>query len=140
MIRRIQPALQFILMPQPEVGGAVHLGHRINEVEVRPEEQAFIESVHLPFRDRIVKQPLLALGREEHPAPAQRGDIVVFDGSDSFVPASEVPTRNPVAGALAWVGQSIGVVKALAACSRVTTQRISITPASSTARGLPSLP
>jgi signal peptidase I len=45
-----------------------------------------------------------------HTRPIERGDIIVFDGSDSFVPASDVPTRNPVAGALVWVGQSIGVV------------------------------
>ena len=40
----------------------------------------------------------------------ERGDIVVFDGSDSFVPSSEVTTRNPVAGVFAWIGQSIGVM------------------------------
>jgi signal peptidase I len=40
----------------------------------------------------------------------QRGDIVVFDGSDSFVPASDVPKRDPITGALVWVGQSIGIV------------------------------
>lgn len=39
-----------------------------------------------------------------------RGDIVVFDGSDSFVPASEVLTRDPFTGALTWIGQSIGIV------------------------------
>ena len=43
--------------------------------------------------------------------PIARGDIVVFDGSDSFVPASEVPQRNPVAGALTWVGQSLGLMQ-----------------------------
>ena len=45
-----------------------------------------------------------------HFRPVERGDIVVFDGSDSFVPSSDVPTRNPVAGAFVWVGQSIGVM------------------------------
>ena len=40
----------------------------------------------------------------------ERGDVVVFDGSDSFVPAGDVPQRNPVAGALTWIGQSVGVV------------------------------
>lgn len=45
-----------------------------------------------------------------HVRPVERGDIVVFDGSDSFVPASEVPQRNPVAGALTWLGQSVGLV------------------------------
>ncbi len=40
----------------------------------------------------------------------ERGDIIVFDGSDSFVPSSEVTSRNPVAGVFAWIGQSIGVM------------------------------
>jgi signal peptidase I len=40
----------------------------------------------------------------------QRGDIVVFDGSDSFVPSGDVPQRNPIAGAFTWLGQSVGVV------------------------------
>lgn len=42
--------------------------------------------------------------------PIQRGDVVVFDGTDSFVPASDIPQRNPLAGALAWLGQSVGVM------------------------------
>ncbi len=45
-----------------------------------------------------------------HLRDIERGDVVVFDGSDSFVPAGDVPQRNPVAGALTWLGQSIGVV------------------------------
>lgn len=45
-----------------------------------------------------------------HLRDIERGDVVVFDGSDSFVPASDVPERNPVSGALTWVGQSIGIV------------------------------
>lgn len=45
-----------------------------------------------------------------HLRDIERGDIVVFDGSDSFVPAGDVPQRNPVTGVLAWLGQSIGVV------------------------------
>jgi signal peptidase I len=45
-----------------------------------------------------------------HVRGIERGDVVVFDGSDSFVPATDVPKRNPVSGALSWVGQSIGVV------------------------------
>ena len=40
----------------------------------------------------------------------ERGDVVVFDGTDSFVPASSVPERNPISGAIAWVGQSFGLV------------------------------
>jgi signal peptidase I len=45
-----------------------------------------------------------------HLRDIERGDVIVFDGSDSFVPAGETPQRNPVVGALTWVGQSIGVV------------------------------
>jgi signal peptidase I len=45
-----------------------------------------------------------------HLRDIERGDVVVFDGADSFVPATDVPQRNPVAGALTWIGQSIGVV------------------------------
>jgi signal peptidase I len=45
-----------------------------------------------------------------HVRDIERGDVVVFDGSDSFVPASDVPQRNPVAAVLAWAGQSIGLV------------------------------
>jgi signal peptidase I len=45
-----------------------------------------------------------------HFRSVERGDIVVFDGSDSFIPSSEVPTRNPVSGVLTWAGQSIGLV------------------------------
>lgn len=40
----------------------------------------------------------------------ERGDVVVFDGADSFVPASEVLKRDPFTGALTWIGQSIGIV------------------------------
>ena len=43
-----------------------------------------------------------------HLRPIERGDIVVFDGSDSFVPAGSIPERNPLAGAAVWVGQSLG--------------------------------
>jgi signal peptidase I len=45
-----------------------------------------------------------------HSRAIQRGDVVVFDGSDSFVPASQVPRRNPVTGVLTWIGQSFGLV------------------------------
>jgi signal peptidase I len=45
-----------------------------------------------------------------HLRDIERGDVVVFDGSDSFVPASDVPERDPVTDALTWVGQSIGIV------------------------------
>ncbi len=45
-----------------------------------------------------------------HVRPIERGDVVVFDGTDSFVPAGEVPQRNPIAAVFAWVGQSFGLV------------------------------
>jgi len=45
-----------------------------------------------------------------HLRDIERGDVVVFDGSDSFVPAGDAPERNPVAAVLAWAGQSIGLV------------------------------
>ena len=45
-----------------------------------------------------------------HSRPIERGDVVVFDGSDSFVPAADVPHRNPVQGVAAWIAQSFGVV------------------------------
>ena len=40
----------------------------------------------------------------------QRGDVVVFDGSGSFVPPQVAPDRDPITGALVWVGQSFGLV------------------------------
>ena len=40
----------------------------------------------------------------------ERGDVVVFNGSGSFVPAQVTPDRDPVTGALVWVGQSFGFV------------------------------
>lgn len=45
-----------------------------------------------------------------HVRPIERGDVVVFDGADSFVAEADVPIRNPVTDALIWVGQSIGIV------------------------------
>ena len=38
------------------------------------------------------------------------GDVVVFDGSGSFVPPQVAPDRDPITGALVWVGQSFGLV------------------------------
>lgn len=40
----------------------------------------------------------------------ERGDVVVFDGSGRFVPAQVVPDRDPITGALTWVGQSFGFI------------------------------
>lgn len=45
-----------------------------------------------------------------HFRPIERGDVIVFDGSDSFIRSSEVPRRNPVVGVFTWLGQSIGLV------------------------------
>jgi len=45
-----------------------------------------------------------------HFRPIERGDVVVFDGSDSFVPSNSVPARNPISGAFTWLGQSIGLL------------------------------
>lgn len=40
----------------------------------------------------------------------ERGDVVVFDGSGSFVPPQVAPDRDPITSALVWVGQSFGLV------------------------------
>jgi signal peptidase I len=40
----------------------------------------------------------------------ERGDVVVFDGSGSFVPPTVTPDRDPITGAFVWVGQSFGLV------------------------------
>ncbi len=59
----------------------------------------------LQVGDRILVNRLVY-----HSRAIERGDVVVFDGSDSFVPAGDAPQRNPVAAAVAWVGQSLGVM------------------------------
>ena len=59
----------------------------------------------LAIGDRVLVNRLVF-----HTRDIERGDVVVFDGADSFVPAADVPERNPVAGAVAWLGQSIGIV------------------------------
>ena len=59
----------------------------------------------LQVGDRILVNRLVY-----HTRAIERGDVVVFDGSDSFVPAGDVPQRNPVSAAIAWVGQSLGVM------------------------------
>lgn len=41
----------------------------------------------------------------------QRGDVIVFDGVDSFVPASQAPpSEGPIAGLFTELGRTIGVV------------------------------
>jgi len=59
----------------------------------------------LQIGDRILVNRLVY-----HTRPIERGDVVVFDGADSFVPMSEVPQRNPLSAGVAWVGQSLGVM------------------------------
>ena len=46
-----------------------------------------------------------------HVRDIQRGDVIVFDGTDSFVPAGDKPQRNPISGAFTWVGQSLGLIQ-----------------------------
>lgn len=46
-----------------------------------------------------------------HFRDVQRGDVIVFDGTDSFVPAGDKPQRNPISGAITWVGQSLGLIQ-----------------------------
>ncbi len=46
-----------------------------------------------------------------HFRDVQRGDVIVFDGTDSFVPAGDKPQRNPISGAFTWVGQSLGLIQ-----------------------------
>jgi len=46
-----------------------------------------------------------------HFRDVQRGDVIVFDGTDSFVPAGDKPQRNPLSGAITWVGQSLGLIQ-----------------------------
>lgn len=46
-----------------------------------------------------------------HFRDVQRGDVIVFDGTDSFVPAGEKVQRNPITGAVTWVGQSLGLIQ-----------------------------
>ena len=45
-----------------------------------------------------------------HSRAIERGDVVVFDGTDSFVPASSVPTRDPISALFVNLGQALGVV------------------------------
>ncbi|MFM8515388.1 MAG: signal peptidase I [Actinomycetota bacterium] len=59
----------------------------------------------LQVGDRILVNRLVY-----HTRAIVRGDVVVFDGTDSFVPASSVPDRNLILGALAYVAQSFGLM------------------------------
>lgn len=40
-----------------------------------------------------------------------RGDVIVFDGTNTFVPPREIPDRNLITGAFTWVGQSLGFME-----------------------------
>ncbi len=43
--------------------------------------------------------------------PPQRGDVIVFDGVDSFVPASQAPpSEGPVASLFTELGRTVGIV------------------------------
>lgn len=46
-----------------------------------------------------------------HVRPIERGDVVVFDGTDSFVPASQEEQRNPLTGAVTWLARSVGLAQ-----------------------------
>lgn len=41
----------------------------------------------------------------------QRGDVIVFDGTSTFTPPRDLPDRNPLTGAVSWVGQSLGFME-----------------------------
>jgi signal peptidase I len=41
----------------------------------------------------------------------QRGDVIVFDGTNTFTPPRDVPDRDPLTGAVTWVGQSLGFME-----------------------------
>lgn len=59
----------------------------------------------LQIGDRIVVNRVVY-----HTRAIERGDVIVFDGSDSFVPMADAPQRNPLSAAVAWVGQSLGLM------------------------------
>lgn len=59
----------------------------------------------LAIGDRILVNRLVYRTRE-----IERGDVIVFDGTDSFIPANQVPQRNPLSGLIAYVGQSFGLI------------------------------
>ena len=54
----------------------------------------------LEVGDRVVVNKLTY-----HARPIERGDVVVFDGTDSFVPASQVPDEGPLSG----LGRLVGI-------------------------------
>jgi signal peptidase I len=45
-----------------------------------------------------------------HLRPIERGDVVVFDGTDSFVSADSISKRDPITGLLTSVGQAFGLI------------------------------
>lgn len=59
-------------------------------------------------------EPTLQVGDRvlvDRRAEVTRGDLVVFDGTDSFVPAGAQPSRDPLSGLVHWVGQSVGLIE-----------------------------
>jgi signal peptidase I len=59
----------------------------------------------LQVNDRVAVNKVPFIGKS-----IERGDVVVFDGTDSFVPANSATTRDPISGLLVSLGQSLGVV------------------------------
>ncbi len=41
----------------------------------------------------------------------QRGDVIVFDGTNTFTPPRDIPERDVFTGAVTWVGQSLGFME-----------------------------
>lgn len=59
-------------------------------------------------------EPTLQIGDRvlvDRRADVMRGDLVVFDGTDSFVPAPDHATSDVLTGFIGWVGQSVGLVE-----------------------------
>ena len=54
--------------------------------------------------DRILVSKLTYHGR-----PVERGDVIVFDGTDSFVPASQVAQSGPLADGLGFLARLVGL-------------------------------
>ena len=59
----------------------------------------------LGIGDRILVNRLVY-----HTRPVERGDVIVFDGSDVFVPALPAEDGNPIGRTVAWIGQSLGLM------------------------------
>lgn len=58
----------------------------------------------LEVGDRILVNKL-----SYHTRPIERGDVIVFDGTDSFIPASAVPAQGPVPSAVGFLTRLVGL-------------------------------